>query len=225
MTKKDKISFILNLLIFIFVLPCFALSFTHIKDVGGGIAVLKYFTIQSNAFAGVVGLIFVIYYILISKGKRKAIPKIIYILKFIAVVDLLLTFFTVLLFLAPSMPNGFFSLYVYTNFFFHFVVPILAFVSFAFFENKFNFNFKITFIGMIHFVCYSFFYIAVALSHLGEGGKPDIIYDWYGYAQHGVLGMILSVVITYFATYLFCIVLWWINKKMINKKSAKRWFF
>lgn len=222
MTKQNKISFVLNLLIFLFVLPCVILSFTHIKNVGGGVAIIKYFTVQSNILAGIAGLLFVIYYILIKRGKKHAVPKYVYVLKFVATVDLLLTFFTVLLFLAPTVSTGFFSLYIRTNFFFHFIVPILAFVSFIFFESEWLFSFKITLIGMIHMLCYTVFYTSVALSHLGAEGKPDVIYDWYGFAQHGVVGMVLSVIITIVATYLFCLLLWFLNNKMHNKKSASR---
>ena len=222
MTKENKISFILNLIIFICVLPCTILSFTRIPNVGGGLLVIKYFTLQSNILAGAVGLSFVIYYLLIKNGKKAKIPKMLYILKFIATVDLTLTFFTVLLFLAPGNPNGFFALYAYTNAFFHFLVPILTFVSFLFFESKFLFNFKITFVGMIHLICYTIVYCTLALSHFGENGKPDMLYDWYGYAQNGTGGMIISLVVSLLGTYLFCVLLWLINNKMHNKKSANR---
>ena len=222
MIRDNKVSFILNLFIFIFVLPCAILSFTRIQNVGGGLTVIKYFTVQSNIVSGITSLIFVIYYILISKKKTAKIPKLVYVLKFVATIDLLLTFFTVLFFLAPTISTGFFSLYAYTNFFFHFLVPVLTFVSFVFFESEYLFSFRITFIGMIHFICYSIFYFVIAVSHLGKNGEVPVLYDWYGYSRNGVTGMIISIIVTFIGTYLCSLFLWWICNKMHNKKSAKR---
>lgn len=219
MTKKMKISFILNLLIFVFVLGCTLFAFIAPSPIGAGFSALKYFTVQSNILAGVIGIIFVIYYILIWKKKEIKIPKLLHAFKFIVTVDLVLTFFTVLLFLAPFSPTGFFSLYVYTNFFFHLIIPILTVVSFVFFENEYFLNFKFSFIGMVHMIIYGVFYSTVALTHIGENGKPALKFDWYGFAQNGVWGIVIVIITIYLVTFLFSFALVKLNN--LNKKISK----
>ena len=202
MTKKNKISFILNLFIFILVLPDAIVNFTNIPKIGLGLDSIKYFTVQSNIFAGIVSLIFIIYYILIFAGKKAEIPKFVYVLKFIVTIDLILTFCTVLFYLAPTIPTGFLSMYNYTNFFFHFLIPVLAVVSFIFFENKSTWKFWITLVGIGHMFLYGVAYLITSFANFGNAELLYKTYDWYGFSRNGTTGLVITMVLIFVLTYM-----------------------
>ena len=64
-----------------------------------GITSFKFYTVDSNVIVGVVALIMIIYEVLYLKNKIKEIPKYVYVLKYIGVVGVSLTFLVTLLLL------------------------------------------------------------------------------------------------------------------------------
>ena len=217
MNKKKKLSIIFNVLIFVFVLFGSIMAFGKItvipvsSDSGN---ILKYFTVQSNILAGIVALLYVIFYIK-NKDKDIKVPFFVFVLKYIATIDLLITFLVVALFLGFITPDGYISVYYNANFFFHLIVPILNIISFIFFE-PFYFVKKIqTLFGVIHLFIYSIFYQIVAISHF-ENGKVDIKYDWYAFAQNGVIVALLFAVVLLAIGYLTAFAFW---KIKINRKN------
>lgn len=218
LSKNQKISLIFNCIIFvlsflgiIFIFTDF--KFMNVPDVidAPGIESLKFFTVQSNILVGIVALIIFIYLILLNSGKIKSIPKVLYILKFIACVAVGLTFLTVLFYLAPFNPSGFFILFANTNLLYHFIIPVLSLVSFIFFE-KVDMNFKCTFLAVLPMILYGIFYIINLIVHM-ENGAVSMDYDWYGFAQNGVIGIIISPIVMLAFTYLIAYLTWFCNKK------------
>ena len=220
MTKKDKLSLIFNCIIFaVTVFACVItfcdILFIEVPVLEHGIKIMKFFTMQSNVLAGIVALLYVIFYVLRSK-KGKKFPTILYVLKYIATIDLIITFLVVTLFLGFIVEEGYFTLFVNGNFFFHFFTPVINAVSFICFEEFYLKEFKYTFTGIIHMVLYSIFYMSVVLTHMVDG-VVDLKYDWYAFAQKGLplafaiaLGLL---VITYFVGF----ALW----KIKNKQNQK----
>ena len=125
----------------------------------------------------------------------------------------MLTFLVTAFFLAPTSKNGYFSLYLNSNLFFHFIIPILSFVSFVFLESTKQIAFRYTFAGMIPMVVYAVFYIANVLVHI-ENGEVLKEYDWYGFLMGGLWTIVIVIPVIFFVTYLISFVLWWLNRVM-----------
>ena len=94
MNGKQKTALILNIIIFIFMVVGTIMTFAEIKFVDvtiheHGLKVLKFFTVQSNLFGGIVSLIYVIYLLRQSKT-GKPIPHALNVIKFIATIDLVM---------------------------------------------------------------------------------------------------------------------------------------
>ena len=188
MDKKQKISLIFSIIIVILAIVgsvfCFGeIYLVYTKPLDHGIRLLKFFTVQSNVLAGITSLVYIIY-LLRENKTQKPIPKAVYILRYIATIDLVVTFLVVALLLGFIVDEGYFSLYVNANFFFHFAIPVLNLISFIVFEKPQKLNFKDTFIGITHIILYSIFYITVVLLNYHDGAVP-LEHDWYGFAQLG----------------------------------------
>ncbi len=188
--SKQNVAIILNIIVVVLTIlgsiMCFGeIYFAQTKVVAHGIVNLKFFTVQSNILGGLTALLYVIYAI-ISKRTGKAIPKVVHILRFVACIDLVITFLVVALFLGFITDEGYLSMYVNANLLFHLLIPVLTFVSFVFLEEKNVLTIKHTFWGVLHLVLYSIFYLVVVLTHF-NGGTIDLKYDWYAFAQRGLL--------------------------------------
>lgn len=189
MDKAQKTSLIINIITIIITIVGCILCFGEIyiiptKPLDHGIRLLKFFTVQSNILAGITSLIYIIF--LQKQNKTgKQIPSFVHTLRLIATTSLIITFLVVALFLGFIVEEGYFSLYVNANFFFHFLTPILTFISFSFFEKTSSFNFKNVFWGISHLILYSIFYLTVVLTHI-QNGKVPLYYDWYAFAQLGI---------------------------------------
>ena len=51
-----------------------------------------------------------------------------------------------------------------------------------------------------------------------ENGKVDFVNDWYGFAQNGTFGIIISILMMFGGTYLICVLLYLLNKKVLCEK-------
>ena len=82
MNRKQKISLVLNAMIFAFTLFA-TISMIVGFEFMGQVRVLsstnfkafKYFTVDSNVFAGIISLVYMIFQIEIARGKIKEIPR------------------------------------------------------------------------------------------------------------------------------------------------------
>ena len=91
---------------------------------------IQYYTIDSNVFALIVSTIY-LYYLLKDKES-----KLISIIKYTSVLCLSITFLVVIFVLAP-MYNFNYKWFLFNGdfVFYHFLCPIISFISFMFFEN------------------------------------------------------------------------------------------
>ena len=220
MKKTDKQILIINLVIFILaligtVLTYLNINFVQLTVLDKGKSHLKYFTIQSNVFCGIVAFL---YFIFMLKNKDcNKLPRWLVILKFIATIDLIITFLVVALFLGFIVPDGYFSVFYNSSFLFHLVIPVLNFISFLCLE-PFNLkNKKYVFYGIIHILLYSVFYIIIVLTHV-KNGKIDITYDWYAFAQKGIIVAIFVALILLAVALLISYLLWKIKNKISKEK-------
>ena len=220
-TKEQQVSLILNIIIITLTIIgsifCFAeIYIIDTKPIEHGIKLFKFFTVQSNVLAGITSFIYVIY-LLRQHKTDKEIPLWVSILRYMATIDLVITFLVVALFLGFIVEEGYFSLYVNANFFYHLAIPVINFISFVFYENKFQLGKKQIALGMTHIMLYAVFYLIVAFSHF-QDGKVSLEYDWYGFAQSGVLGAIISGLVVLGLGYLISFVLY----KIINKSNQSK---
>ena len=180
---------------------------------------LKFFTVQSNIFVGIISAIFAINEIQILKGKREEIPKTNYILKLMATSAVGLTFFVVFAYLGPISKNGIPSMLMNSNLFFHFIIPVLSILNFILFEKTSKLSFKYSFYGLIPTIIYGIFYIGNILVHM-ENGKVSTSYDWYWFVQNGVWTALIVVPMLLIITYIISLLIWRFNKLKNVKKEG-----
>ena len=114
------------------------------------------------------------------KGCAFCLPSWLHILKFMSTQAVMLTFFTVMVFLGPV--KGFGRQLRGASFYMHVVGPLLAFVSLCFLENQEKLTLGQAFVAMLPTVLYAGLYLYKVLI-LGEdnGGWPD----FYGFNRGG----------------------------------------
>lgn len=200
------ISFIINILISILVILGTIFMMTGFRFMGNhevlastGLSPFRFYTVDSNIFVGIASIILIIYEYLILKGKIKEVPKYVYVIKYIGTVAVSLTFLVTLLYLAPMFGDKFILLYLNSNLFFHLIVPLLSFISFAFFE-KIKLDFKYTFYGVSTMLIYGIYYAINAYVHQINGVVP-VEFDWYGFVRGGISSMYIVYVVMFIITY------------------------
>lgn len=232
MAKQDikrLISISANGLIVILVIIYFALSLTSTvvgSMMGAGWGLLKYYTSLSNLFAGISASILLPYEIISFIKKQDIVPLWALLTKFVFTVALMLTFLISAVYLGPvyAMNGGsYWMMFEGLTIIVHLIVPILAFISFCFFENTKEIKFRYTFLGLSTVVLYSIFYIINYYCHLvpGDGVSVESQYDWYSFFQSdSPLYIIIAIIIILSLTYAISFLLWFLNKKTRNKEIA-----
>lgn len=217
--NRLKISILLNIIIVVFTIFASIVMFTGFKFMHGAEPVLestkfgafRFFTVDSNAFMGIVSLAFMIEEIKLLKGINKSINKKMYILKLMATTAVTITFLTVFLYLGPISKDGIPSMIQNSNLFFHLIIPVLSIITFVFFEKTNTISFKNTLFGIIPTLIYELYYLINILIHM-ENGKVSPLYDWYWFLQNGIWTAIIVAPFMLIVSYLVSIVLWKINK-------------
>ena len=216
---KNKISIVLNSIIVILSIIGTIFMLEGIEFMGPEhtlaatrIEMFKFYTVDSNILMGVVSAVFIVFELRLIKGKIDIIPTQVYVLKLIGTVGVTLTFLTVVLYLGHIAENGFFSMFMNTNLFFHFIIPVLSMITFIFLEKTDQIKFKHTFIGTTTMLVYAVFYVINILLHI-ENGKVSPKYDWYWFVQQGIWSMIIVLPLMIVFTYIISLCLWKLNKK------------
>ena len=127
-----------------------------IKSLNNGNNRFIYFTNISNLLVGLMAIVNIVFLILSLVRNKDCIPFAFSIAKLVLISMTTLTFFTVLLVIAPL--NGLEDSYSGRNFFTHVVVPILSLVSYLFLEEKIQFKWKYTFLVLVPFSIYAIVY-------------------------------------------------------------------
>ncbi len=227
--NKNKliVSLILNLLVFIFMLVGFLWMVFTTKDYemcANGLLCLVYFTVLSNIFAGVSSLIYFIFQLL-KYFKNVEIKRWSFILQFVSTISTSITFFVVVLLLAPLNAiydhESYFSMFYGPNFFLHFVVPVIGIINFIFLQKDDSISYKCVFLCLIPVVLYGVFYFINYKIQWIKIVGPDhkLSSDWYHFLIYGegymlVLIPLGFILVTLGLGYLYL----FLNKKVNNKK-------
>ena len=149
------------------------------------------FTGLSNIFIGLTCLACAIYRLV---KKEMVLPKILFIIKIIALADITITFLTTALYLAPSIGAIWWRLYINNNIFNHFLTPLVAIITFILLERRVETNWKECFYSLIPLAMYGIFYVTNVYTHLTPEGETSLTYDIYGFCRFGVFVLILFMI-------------------------------
>jgi hypothetical protein len=220
--NKDtiKISYILNIIIVIFVIVASIVMFGRIDFMNMPnpvneehiVGMFKYFTTDSNILVGLASLVLLIEERNVLKDKRKSINSSFYVFKFVTTVSVTITFLTVFLYLGPGSQGGIVSMLTNSNLFFHLIIPVLSIISFVCFERTNKINKKYVKYGLIPVVIYALFYLVNVLTHI-ENFKVSTKYDWYWFLQNGIWVVVLIVPLMFLLTYFVSVTLYKLNYK------------
>lgn len=213
--KKELVVKIVGLIINLFLfISSMVVLFRIFFAPEGDLRYFQQFTNLSNIYMGIISFVILIF-TLINIKKDYVLPKWLRILELSGVTGVMLTFFTVILFLVPTQVRSwtdFYNMYRNDMFFFHFLNPLLAFFTFLFFIKGDKLNFKEDFLGMVPMVIYSIFYTIFVLTHVWR--------DFYGFTFGGSYwAMPLSLLVMYIATYLVSFFTSIIYNKIAYKKE------
>lgn len=208
----DIISITLNIVIVLFtVIGTCVMMASSANGTGlttSGLRNLKYFTVLSNEFCGIVALIWLIF-----RLNHKKLPV---LLKFMAAAAVGLTFIIVAAFLAPMYPE--LNLYQGGNFWFHMIIPLTAMAEFITIRIEEPIPFRYTIISAIPSLIYGFGYLVNILIN-GIGEWPDTN-DWYGFLNWGYpIGFVLFA-FNVLMNWLMACLIRFLNKK-VNQKIFK----
>ena len=225
MTKRQKVAVTLNALIFattVFATVSMIVGFYFMSDVKflseSNFHAFKFFTVDSNVFAGLVALAYLIYRFSPAGKKSTKLPRVLYVLKLAATTGVTLTMMVTVFFLAPGSTTTYFAYFMNSNFFMHLVTPLLCIISFVFFEPTGKTPLAISLTGIIPTILYAAFYIPNIFMHL-DNGYVSPTYDWYGFLAGGLNTSWLVIPIMFILTWIFAVVLWALNRKFSGNKT------
>ena len=148
------ISCILNILIVLFVaFGTYAMLSNHSSGTGltaSGVENLKFFTVLSNEFCGVIAVLWIISQL--CDKKFPVLPKL------MASAAVGLTFVIIAFFLAPLYPEM--NMYEGGNFWFHLIVPITGMIDMILLKTDEKIPFKYTIISALPALIYGICYLA-----------------------------------------------------------------
>lgn len=185
---RECIEIILNICIIVFAGIGTVLMWKNTDSGAGlmasGFANLKYFTVLSNLFCGLVAIVRVCFSVI--GRKFPVLPKL------MAASATGLTFLIIAAFLQPMYPN--LNLYEGGNLYFHLIVPLLAMAEFVYIETEEKIPFRYTWISSMLALAYGIYYLGNILIN-GIGKWPDSN-DWYGFLNWGYpIGMLIFALI------------------------------
>jgi hypothetical protein len=174
---------------------------------------VKYYTNWSNYLGLLSGVLFLINFSI--KEKNKTFNIIVKILKITSVVCLTVTFLVVLFMFVPYYNFNFYRWMIYRNFFsFHFLSPVIAFITFIFFE-KYEYKYILGFIeGFTFTIIYSV--IVSILVLLKQTSAP---YDFFDYYAHKWYLNVLTLTGMFACTTLLIFFMIFIKKKQLSSNS------
>lgn len=211
-TTKTKISIALNTLIFLTTVGV-VISYFFGNDGKYHIEPLfrfNLFTTDSNLLCALSSAVMIPFEIRFLRS-GKALPRWVYLLKYVGVCAVTLTFFTVVCFLGPLM--GFVEMvFGGTSIYMHFFGPILGVVSFCFFETSRPIRLSTSLVGLIPMLLYGGVYCYMVVVRTAERGGWI---DFYQFNQGGYWYVSFAVIMA--AMFLFCTAI-----RLLHNRMAKR---
>ena len=181
-----------------------------------GLPIYMTFTGLSNIFIGLVCLACAIYRLV---KKEKILPKLLFVLKIIALADISITFITTACYLAPSLGASWWRLYINNNIFNHFLTPVVAVVTFIIFEDYVEISKNYCCFATVPIILYGCLYVPNVYSHLNEDGSTNLTYDIYGFARFGP-GILALFSLVFIAISIGLTMLFWFINKNFQKRIA-----
>ncbi|MBR0236320.1 MAG: hypothetical protein IJQ37_07680 [Clostridia bacterium] len=177
---------------------------------------LRYFTVLSNLFVAAAALVFAVYNVKCAISDEVKYPKWLILIKFTSTVSVTVTLMTVVLFLGPMfVVNGhsYFSLFDGNNLFMHLITPVMAIVTFLFFEGMPQIKFKYTFLAIVPTALYSVLYFL----------KVIVFEQWpdfYGFSFGGKIWAVpISALSMLTVSFAFGVAEWAIAKRAGKKQQ------
>ncbi len=168
--KKVKIAFWMNLAIF--VLECIG---GYLYFIRSGWNFVQFYTEDSNTLALITCLFLAVYEYQMWKGQRSVLPGWIQELKYIATVCLTLTFLVVIFILIPlqgGIGSAYFFLINGSMLYHHLICPILAFVSFLWFDPMEKRSRREIGMALLPTLVYALVLVILNLAKLVDGPYP-----------------------------------------------------
>ena len=169
-----------------------------------GLRSLKYYTVLSNLFSGLVSTLHVAD-VLLSHGSPASW---ILVLKLAAASVVMVTFLTVMLFLGPTM--GWEYMFKAGNFWLHLALPLAAAADVCLFVPVGELPFLATLAPMAFTAVYGVFYLGRIMLYGRE--RDGVVYDFYGFLRTGEDKAAIVVVVMLTGTWLIAIALWFISR-------------
>ena len=206
--KKLLISVILNFLIVLFEIVGVVLSLKR-----RGVEAFLYYTELTNYLTLLISLLYVIVGIIVLKNNSK-IPSWLINIRYASTVGLILTFMVVLCILVPLTPSEFvFYFFGDSNLYQHFICPILAVISFIFFERFAAIKKTVIWYGVFPTLIYGLILISLNACKIIIGPYPFFfVYDFPWYITVLLLSGILSL--TLFISWIVIVICNKLSKKL-----------
>lgn len=167
---------------------------------------MKFFTVLSNLFCGLTS--YISFITILASDK---LPKWVQILEYSSAVCILITFMTVVFFLAPTMDYA--IVYDGENLMLHLVIPLVVLYKFFLLINVHRLSIRYTFIPSALMLVYSAFYLINIIVHNGYGTSE---YDFYGFGSAGLGVGLIAFVIMVGIGYLLSLLLHYSHIKMFK---------
>lgn len=148
-----------------------------------GAKALRYFTVQSNLFVGLVALLYALALIRMLRTRASAVPGWLQALMLVATAAVMLTFLVVTCFFVPVF--GINDLYKGPNFWFHLTIPLLAIGSFVLLDCFAPLKKSAVLLSAIPMLLYGVFYAGNCLLN-GVGDYANKPNDWYYFLYWGL---------------------------------------
>ena len=211
---KKKVIYTLNGLIVAFTLLGLGVMVSNHGDGGllssGGWENLKYFTVLSNLFCGIVAAMFLGRSIAGGKGNKE--PGLgMMRAKLMAATAVAVTFLMIAAFFGPIY--GWLPLYQGSNLEFHLIVPVFAMIEICLLEGPLPFSSAV--MAGVPALVYGCVYLGNILIN-GKGEWPDTN-DWYGFMNWGFgIAMVIFGMVVVVSFAVACLL------RRINSKVCKR---
>ncbi len=179
----NVLSLICNLAVVVFMLKALITFFT----VGGSgnmkvkkTSAFVYFTVQSNLFMGAAALIMLVFNVILLFDPGVTVPYWVVLVNFVMTVAVMLTFCVVMFVFVPV--TGLHEMIEGDNIFLHAISPIIALVTFVFFEYYARLRPTAFLWALLPVVVYGIvYYVMVIIVGEEKGGWKD----FYGFNKNG----------------------------------------
>lgn len=172
MENKERIRLAIgaaiNFTVFAIAIYCMVTFIGYIVR-GSGDNRFIYYTNISNITVGFLSLVHGTLLVISILKRQMIVPKVFSIIKYISITMTTLTFFVVLFAIWPVI--GFIDSYGGLRFFTHFFNPVVIVISYLFFEERIQYDWKYSWLGVLPAAIYTTVYV---INVVGLGSWPDI---------------------------------------------------